>query len=50
MVDDIERNGAKHNGAYFVNAAPQPRRSEAGDVDQAKLWRLLEQETGVVYA
>ena len=50
MVDDIERNGAKHNGAYFVNAAPQPRRSEAGDADQAKLWRLLEQETGVVYA
>jgi hypothetical protein len=50
MVDDIERNGAKHNGAYFVNATPQPRRSEAGDADQAKLWRLLEQETGVVYA
>jgi NAD(P)-dependent dehydrogenase (short-subunit alcohol dehydrogenase family) len=50
MVDDVEKNGAKHNGAYFVNARPQPRRSEMGDADQARLWRLLERETGVFYA
>ena len=50
MIEDVERNGAEHNGAYFIGARPQPRASRAGDEDQARLWRLLEERTGVVYA
>ena len=47
MIEDVERNGAEHNGAYFIGARPQPRASRAGDEDQARLWRLLEEKTGV---
>ena len=50
MIEDVERNGAEHNGAYFIGARPQLRASRAGDEDQARLWRLLEEKTGVVYA
>jgi NAD(P)-dependent dehydrogenase (short-subunit alcohol dehydrogenase family) len=50
MCEDIERNGAEHNGAYFVGARPQRRASRVGDEDQARLWRLLEERTGVIYA
>ena len=50
MVRDIERNSRERNGYYFVGASPQPRRSQPGDDEQAKLWDLMERETGVVYA
>lgn len=49
MVTDFERNSRLHNGCYFVDASPMSRSSVPGDADQARLWSLLENETGVVY-
>jgi hypothetical protein len=49
MVRDIERNSRERNGYYFIGASPQPRRSQPGDAEQARLWALMESKTGVVY-
>lgn len=49
MVRDYELNDAKFNGAYFVSSRPRPRASAPGDAEQARLWRICEDATGIVY-
>ena len=49
MVGDYERNDAQFNGAYFVSSRPRQRASVPGDAEQARLWKICEDATGLVY-